>query len=294
MNRYLTIILLFCVFNGIAQEKKPAPTLQNLQRRHHYMQSRDYKGPKTESYNNPATLEENSSISEENASNSSSGGGTISYSPEKIDQKRKNNGSGGNGGDGFGRGGPKSQDPEMGKPQEIDFDERQIKSEPEERSNSETNPISPMFWKTLFIIILIIAVLFIAYYVIKNYRPRNRNVPANFTPAELNPEEISKSELELRLEAALLREDYRECVRIYFTFILKELIRLRRIRWKKESTNRDYLNQSRSQDSAGNFEQSVKIYDLVWYGEYAIQKKHYDLLEAHLSTYYKQLSTENV
>lgn len=307
MNKYLLFISIFFSLYGYAQQSKEKPTLQNLQKRHNYMQSKDYKGPKTEAYKNPAAMED-PDYSDNNGkphATTSGGGGTITYSPEEIEKGRKNkqqqrnkSGSGGNGGGGFGsgggngRGGSKPSDPEMGKPKPIEFDTEEVESD-SDIDPIDTPKISPAFWKTLMFIILIIVVFFVAYYIIKNYRPRNKKLPAAFAPEELNPESISKTELELRLEEAMLREDYRECVRIYFTFILKEMIRLRRIRWKKDLTNHDYVNQAQSNDTGGHFRESVRIYDLVWYGEYAIQKAHYQKLEGHLSNYYKQLSNEN-
>jgi hypothetical protein len=104
-----------------------------------------------------------------------------------------------------------------------------------------------------------------------------------------NPEVISKTELELRLEAAIADEDYRECVRIYFTFILKELIRKGWIRWKKEKTNHHYVLEMRGRPEFQGFTQSVRIYDLVWYGEYNIDEDIYGLLRPELEAYYKSM-----
>lgn len=108
-----------------------------------------------------------------------------------------------------------------------------------------------------------------------------------------NPEVISKTELELRLEEAVEREDYRECVRIYFTFILKELIRKGWINWKKEKTNYHYVLEMHKRENAAHFNECVRIYDLVWYGDYNIDQDIFGLLQPSFENYYKSLDPVN-
>lgn len=305
MNKIGLLILFFWVFDVLGQQGKAKPTLENLRKRHSYVQSKDYKGPATDSYSNPSDM--NDGVDESEDATANGGGGTISYSPEEIERARKNkqknqgrnrqapSGSGqeGTGTGGRGSGGSKSADPEMGMPEPIEYDSEDNSSNDVDIDPIEPPLISPAVWKAIFVILLIAAVIFIAYIIVKNYRPRDRKLPAAFTPEELNPEEITKTELERRLEEAMQRGDYRECVRIYFTFILKEMIRLKRIRWKKDLTNRDYVNQARAFEGAWLFEETVRIYDLVWYGEYAIEKTHYQLIEGHLRNYYQQLTKQD-
>ncbi|TNE55813.1 MAG: hypothetical protein EP338_03300 [Bacteroidetes bacterium] len=278
------------------EEGKAPPTLENLQRRYEYYQSDEYQGPSTSKHLSPSSISQSKRIlrSTNNSRKYQGRKNTITYSPRQIDRRRQLRGGGG--GFGTGQGGTKEADPKMGKPEPIKFDSQ--KTDPNlhvDPPGRDVSFLGPGFWKTLLIIVLALLVFLLAYYLIKNYRPRNRKVEMEFVPEDLNPEEIPKSELERRLEEAMAREDYRECVRIYFTFILKELIRLRRIRWKKELTNRDYVIQmSRRKDGRENFEESVRIYDLIWYGNYSIGRSDYSGIEGKLKSYYERLSTEHV
>lgn len=289
MNKFILFISLFVCFSNLAQVSKKEPTLENFQRRYKYVKSRSYTGPEQNPYISPADMEDiDDSQSGGTYSGGSNGGGTINYSPQQIQDQReskygKGNGSGGN----------LPEDPEMGKPEPIEFDPPDIDSPDVDLPDVDAPSISPQFWKILGIILLALIVIFLIYYIFKNYRPINQRVTSTFSVEEWNPEEISKSELELRLEEALLREDYRECVRIYFTFILKEMIRLKRIRWKKDLTNYDYILQSSSSKNHYLFEETVRIYDLVWYGEYQIKAREYQVLSTHLDHHYKLLNQEN-
>jgi len=95
------------------------------------------------------------------------------------------------------------------------------------------------------------------------------------------------------LEEALSRDDFREGVRIYFTFILKELISKGWIQWKKDKTNHHYLLEVNGKPNSDIFRECVRIYDLVWYGEYEIDRKAYEMLQPTLLNYYHSLKTMN-
>ena len=201
-------------------------------------------------------------------------------------------GSGSGQGNGLGEGGNKPRNPEMGKPEPIEFDPPDIDA-PDVDLDINPPTFSASFGKIVLIILAAVALLLIVYLIIKNYRPRNKKVKSQLVHEEWNPETVTKTELELRLEQAMLENNYRECVRIYFTFILKEMIRLRLIRWKRELTNFDYLLQAHASPNYSEFEESIRIYDLVWYGDYNISKEDYHRLERHLDRHYKLLNAQN-
>ncbi|MCE3295440.1 MAG: hypothetical protein K0R65_1154 [Crocinitomicaceae bacterium] len=292
-----------------SQTKKPEPSLENFKRKYRYVKEKGYKGP-ANTYHSPASMQEQGEEMKQSDPATSSNGGTIQYSPEEIDRIRErraqqqqqqqeyqdnegNGGGPGNGqGNGRGEGGNKPRNPEMGKPQPIEFDPPDIDT-PDMDLDIDPPSFSASIGKIVLIVLAALALLLILYLIIKNYRPRNKRVKSQLSQEEWNPETISKTELELRLEQAMLENDYRECVRIYFTFILKEMIRLRLIRWKKELTNFDYLLQAQATPNYREFEESVRIYDLVWYGDYNISKQDYQALERHLDRHYKLLNTQN-
>lgn len=299
-SRILLIVALFASAFVFAQTRKEEPSLENFRRKYRYVKDKNYKGPDNY-YNSPAEMGDGDENIPQSNSSSGSNGGTIQYSPDEIDRirdrkaQRSQSGPGGSG-DGFGQGGgggTKPRDPEMGKPEPIEFDPPDIDPPDVDIPDVNAPTFSASLVKTILIILAAIALLLIVYYIVKNYRPRNKRVKTEFVQEEWNPGTVSKSELELRLEQAMAENNYRECVRIYFTFILKEMIRLRLIRWKKELTNFDYLLQAQASPNYREFEESVRIYDLVWYGDYSIGKEDYLRLENHLDRHYKLLSAQH-
>lgn len=145
------------------------------------------------------------------------------------------------------------------------------------------------FWKVVLLLIVVAAFIFLIYILISKLKPLDSKVSLNVDD-EWNPTVITKSELEQKLEKAQLGNDYRECVRIHFMFILKELIAGNYIDWKSEKTNYDYLLETRKSKGYDGFGECVRIYDLVWYGDYEITLQDYNRLKPALETYYQSLN----
>lgn len=295
MNRPLFYIVLFLTAFSFAQEEKKERVWKNEKEYLKYQKGKKYKGPEEWYGAYPTDMKDEDFFGSGSGSGSSggtygsgsSGGRQIQYSPQQIQRDRDQRYQG------FDRGGGKGNlkfDPRVERPDPIevpDVDAPDIDI-PTPDIDIDAPSINPMFWKVLLFIIIFIAVIWILYLIVRNRKPSNKKVAID-VENDWNPEVISKTELELRLEAAMADEDYRECVRIYFTFILKELIRKGWIRWKKEKTNHHYVLEMRGRPEFQGFTQSVRIYDLVWYGEYNIDEDIYELLRPELEAYYKSL-----
>jgi len=266
LNKFLLYILLFFSVGTLAQGELPKrPSLRSFQETYKYVKNKKYFGPSS-NYNEPESMDPY----EEDETDYGYQG--LQYSKEDIERSRSSKVSP------TGRGassGNKKYDPNISEPEDL------------------APWISPFAWKVILIVLGALLLAWIAYLVLKNYQKTPEIISDKFDPTSWNPALIPKTELELRLEAAMEIEDYRECVRIYFTFILKELIRLRKIKWQKERTNFDYLLQLSGKAEFIDFQESVRIYDLIWYGEYTITKSEYDEVVPHLASNYFKLVNEN-
>lgn len=147
------------------------------------------------------------------------------------------------------------------------------------------------FWRVVLLMIVIGILIFALYLILRKIKPFDAKVNLNVED-EWNPVIITKSELERKLEKASLGNDYRECVRIHFMFILKELISKKYIDWKPEKTNYDYLLEAGKAKGYDNFDECVRIYDLVWYGDYEITRRDYERLKPALENYYQSLKPD--
>lgn len=252
-----------------------------------YKKEKGYKGPTDWRGATPAEMDPESQYGSGYNPSGTNGHQGIQYVPQKVrrDQNRRR-GYNRNGGSGTLPMDPKVKPP---KPIEFDIDPPDINV-----PDIDIDPpgIGGSFWKILLFILIGALVIWILYLIFKNAEPVNKKIVVDVED-DWNPEVITKTELELRLEAAMAREDYRECVRIYFTFILKELIRKSWINWKREKTNHHYVMEMAGKPNQLVFMECVRIYDLVWYGEYEIDQEIFEMLRPTLQDYYKSLDPVN-
>ncbi len=98
------------------------------------------------------------------------------------------------------------------------------------------------------------------------------------------PSEIPKTELERLLEAALADQNYREAVRIYYLFILKDLSEKKWIRWKKEKTNMHYINEMQDKKEYSQFNTIVNYFEFIWYGKREINQAQFQQIQPDFTT----------
>lgn len=150
--------------------------------------------------------------------------------------------------------------------------------------------ISKSTWQILLFLLIFAAVIIIIYFWIKN-----QNGSGKFSQEfddDWNPEVITKSELELRLDAALAREDYREAVRVYFTMILQELIAHEFIKWKREKTNHQYIYEIRDVQLKLAMSKCTRLFEIVWYGEYEIDRSKFEEIKPHFINFLTTLKSK--
>ena len=211
------------------------------------------------------------------------------YNPQQIQRDRQKRYSGFDRGSGKG---PTKYNPKVQRPKPVKTNpstkKSKAKSDKASTSKEGKKEASSPIWKLLMYMLLCVGILVIVFLIFKKSGPKNERIAVE-VQNDWNPETISKTELELKLEASMTKGDYRECVRIYFTFILKELIRKRWIRWKKDKTNHHYVMEMGKQGNVLSFMECVRIYDLVWYGNYKIDEDIFEMLQPTLLNYYKSL-----
>jgi hypothetical protein len=275
-------IALLLSFNFYAQTHKKEDKISVWKREKksiQYEKGEEYSGPSDWYTSSPGSIDE---PEVEDQSTSYEG---LDYQPEQIQRDRQVRR------EGFDRGGgngTEAYDPDVLSP-EIDT--------PEIDSTDDSADREPLFsdgfWKVLGILILFALAIFLVYQLIKNAKPSVKEVKIQSIDKNWNPTIISKTELELLLESALEKEDYREGVRIYFNFILKELIKKGWIKWKQEKTNYSYILEMKSRSNSHLFEECVRIYDLVWYGEYQLSKSDFEEIQPVLLSYYKLIEKDD-
>ena len=291
------IALWLISFNVFSQTDKVDKAWKTEKDKVEYRKERKYKGPSDWYADEPASMQRDEDDESTyypqnsippNSANSPSGNQT--YSQQQIEEERQKRYGKNYKGSGGGK-----PDPELIKPDPIEFPE--FDSPDIDAPDIDVPDVdapdflsSAGFWQTLLFIILFLLAIWIVYVLIKNRKPSDKKVVVQNVENDWNPTIISKTELELLLEKAIEQENYRECVRIYFMFILKELTKNGSIKWRVEKTNYDYILEMRGKPNFQGFEETVRIYDIVWYGDYAINNDVFSRLQPSLEKYYQSLN----
>lgn len=170
---------------------------------------------------------------------------------------------------------------------------RRRRNTSQDSDSSVSGGMGNLAYILLVIVAIVLVALLVYFFVFKNKgNPESENTEIEDDLEEIDIHSIEKSDLELALEKALKAEDYRKCIRIYFTFILKELSTTGRIQWEKEKTNYDYLRELDDQKEFHGFRNAMEVFEIIWYGKRNISKTIYQQLEPDFKNYLEQLSTE--
>lgn len=147
------------------------------------------------------------------------------------------------------------------------------------------------FWKTIFIIVAVILSALLIYYFIVKQGPFNYSQAEDYD-GDWDPTQVASDELADKLNLALKDQNYRLCVRIYYTMILKELVNKNLIHWERKKTNQHYIMELGKSDDRKHFEEVVRIFELVWYGNYAIKTEEFNVVSPKLKAFHIKLKND--
>ena len=146
------------------------------------------------------------------------------------------------------------------------------------------------FWKTFLLIFAIVLLALLIYFIFVKNKDTDTVVKKELNDhGDWDPTEVELDELTKKLSEAIDKNDYRGCVRIYYTMILKELIEKQWIQWEKKKTNFHYLLELGGRKERAELEKSIRVFELVWYGDYNIQKNEYEQIAPQMKNFYRQL-----
>ena len=164
-----------------------------------------------------------------------------------------------------------------------DFDYAPIKEleKKKKKKKDNTNWSLPTFNSTLAQILFYTLVggvlILILYILIKNISPENSKVNRNTLYKKLDEEEnIKEMNLDEYLASALSLNDFALAMRVKYLMLLKELNIKNYIKWSKEKTNGEYLNELVSQKCYYDFSKITLSFEIAWYGEHEVDANDYE------------------
>lgn len=137
--------------------------------------------------------------------------------------------------------------------------------------------------QVFFISILALMLAFLIFNILKgeNIFKRKAKKITKTTSFDLEKieENIHESDLDKFIKQAESEENYNLAIRLYYLAIIKELSLSKLIKWKKNKTNRSYLNELGSSPFRAGFKKATTIFERVWYGDGLLDQKDYLVLK---------------
>ena len=106
------------------------------------------------------------------------------------------------------------------------------------------------------------------------------------------PSEIPLTELQKKLKEAIEIENYREAIRIYYLFILKDLSEKHWILWEREKTNMHYLREMSDKTEFDDFNKSIGYFEVIWYGKRDIDQNQFNSIRPYFTNLLDKLGVK--
>lgn len=158
--------------------------------------------------------------------------------------------------------------------------------------------LSPLFQVILAIIVLSLLAWLIFAFIQNNELKITTTEEGSLADDQVDLSQVSRLEEELDrrdvdpfLAKAEQEANYHLAVRLHYLALLKQLHQQKLIQWKKDRTNRFYLNQMREQESYQNFRELTLTFEQVWYGNHHPAQTEYQAIQAAFQLYRQELQS---
>jgi Domain of unknown function (DUF4129) len=154
--------------------------------------------------------------------------------------------------------------------------------------------LSPLAKIICILVVLLLLILLIVRLMSARIKGTKLKVSEQISAIPDNLEDnLVETDLEKYLRLALESGDHKMAVRILYLMLIQLLNEQKYIKWKKEKTNRDYLNEMRSRENYNTFRDLTLLYEVVWYGDRSIDQKDFTRVRNAFEQYNKTITTNN-
>jgi len=151
--------------------------------------------------------------------------------------------------------------------------------------------------KFIFNVLPYLILAFLIFLLIKFFVNVNSNAIASGQLSKASvtfteDEQIIKNEdINALINDAIKQKNYRLAIRYYYLLSLKYLSEKQLIDWLPQKTNEDYIAEIQKNTLQTDFKDATRIYDYVWYGEFAIDELKFNSLKSSFETLNNSIKT---
>lgn len=147
------------------------------------------------------------------------------------------------------------------------------------KTNRESGIGSGIFQAFAILAGIGVAVMIILYLLNQKGIVINRKVKKTEITLENIEEHIHETRLDGFIREAKESGNYALATRLYYLAIIKELSIKKRIKWKRDKTNGEYLREVRGSIFFTPFSEATQIFENIWYGEETVNEEDFLRLE---------------
>jgi len=112
------------------------------------------------------------------------------------------------------------------------------------------------------------------------FAPRDKKLkPVTQIDLEKIEDNLEDAELNDPIQQAIAAGNFPLAVRLYYLAILQDLSLSKKIKWKKDKTNGEYLRELAGTSIFKNMQEITLVFERVWYGEVKINKNEFLKIE---------------
>ena len=154
--------------------------------------------------------------------------------------------------------------------------------DPKNQPHYSTPPVSGAGWlssgaaQTILIVLAAVALAFIMFKLFSGRISNTKVGNEKIYTLENIEEALHETDLERFLQEAIELREFRLALRIYYLMVLKELSVKEWIKWKKDKTNNQYLNEMFNRPDYKLFRNITLLFEYTWYGEMSVGEKHFN------------------
>ena len=149
--------------------------------------------------------------------------------------------------------------------------------------------------KILAIIAVVVMIIFLLYsFVGIQGIPKGMNRafdPNEVINTQTVAENIHEFDLASLIQQAIQQQDYTVATRLYYLLAIKTLSEKDFIKWTKDKTNRNYLNELTAVSLKSKFRDLTNIFERAWYGEVEVNKTIFEGIEGHFQVFIEKINS---
>lgn len=188
----------------------------------------------------------------------------------------------------------KSKELEEEKKPEEPFSDGDFETQQDIDSNWSFNSLfSSSVAKFIGIMLLLVILIVVVYFFMQGQKAnKDSKVQLAFDSMPDVLEDLpEETDLERFLRTSMDSGDYKTAIRILYIMIIQRMHERNWIIWKKDKTNRDYLNEIRSKRTYSQFREITLFYEIIWYGDNDISGTEFHKLKSLFDSYKGSVNT---